>query len=136
MSSRCSRTKAFAVYGLKPKNVRNSLSARCEKRAKVAISVWWDELTPDGGRLVYDRPDWGGWYHGPSRREFIENLVWALKHLSGHINLVICSRELTRKGYVLTDSFARPSIVMRIVRLDPSTGGFRLEQVMPERRAA
>jgi hypothetical protein len=136
MSTRCSRTKAFADYGMKLKNVRNSLSARCEKESRVAISVWQDEFKRDAGRLVYDRSDWGDWYHGPSRREFIENLVWARDHLNGHVNVVVCIRKRTATGYVLTDSFARQSIVMRIVRLDPSTGAFRLEQVLPEKQAA
>jgi hypothetical protein len=136
MSSHCSRTKAFAGYGLKLKNVRSSLSARCEKEAKVAISVWQDEFKQDTGRLVYDRSDWGDWYHGPSRRELIENLLWAREHLNGHINVVVCIRKRTAQGYVLTDSFARQGIVMRIARLDQSTGAFRLEQVLPERQAA
>src|SRR5450755_3020468 len=105
MSSYCSRTRAFAGYGLKLKNVRNSLSARCEKEAKVAISVWQDEFKRDAGRLVYDRSDWGDWYHGPSRREFIENLVWARDHHESHINVVVCIRKQTEKGYVLTDRF-------------------------------
>ncbi|WP_157787869.1 hypothetical protein [Bradyrhizobium elkanii] len=136
MSRRCSRTTAFNTYGLKLKNVRHSLSALCEQRRKVAISLWQDEFSGNQGHMIYERPSWGDWYDGPGRREFFHHLSWARDNRNGIVDIVICIRRRAEGGHVLTDSFARPGLVMQIRHLDPSTGAFRLEQVVPDKQAA
>lgn len=136
MSRRCSRTKAFRNHGLKLKNARYSLSALCEEQRKVAISVWQDEFRVNQGRMIYERTTWGDWYDGPGRRDCFRHLRWAVEHRNGFVDVVICIRKWTEQGYVMIDSFARPGLVMRITRLDPSTGAFRLEQVLPAKQAA
>ncbi|MHC2423281.1 hypothetical protein ACVII1_006285 [Bradyrhizobium elkanii] len=136
MSPYRSRTKAFKVYSLNLKNPRSSLSAMSEDASRVAIGVWQDEFKMAAGRMVYERSSWGDWFSGPGRREYIKHLAWAWRCLDGIVNVVISTRKWTENGYVRTDSFARPSVIMRVVHLDPVTGAFRLEQVLPEKKAA
>ncbi|GIQ75951.1 hypothetical protein BraRD5C2_43940 [Bradyrhizobium sp. RD5-C2] len=136
MSRNRSRTEAFKIYGLTPKNPRSSLSAMSEDPPGAALSLWQDEFRMVDGRMIYERSSWGDWFDGPSRRECFKHLAWARRHLDGKINVVISTRKWTENGYVRTDSFARPGVIMRVVHLDPVTGAFRLEQVLPEKKAA
>lgn len=136
MSRYRSRTNAFKVYSMNLKNVRSSLSAMSEDGSRVAIGVWQDEFKMVAGRMIYERSSWGNWFDGPSRREYIKHLALAWRHLDGKVNVVISTRKWTENGYVRMDSFARPTVIMRVVHLDQVTGAFRLEQVLPEKRAA
>ncbi|MCW2205592.1 hypothetical protein M2227_007682 [Bradyrhizobium elkanii] len=136
MSRCCSRTEAFKVYNMAPKNPRYSLSAMSDDASMVAMSFWQDEFKMEAGRMIYERSRWGDWSNGPGRRECIKHLAWSMSRLGGKINVVISTRKWTENGYVRTDSFARPGVIMRVVHLDPVTGAFRLEQVLPEKHAA
>jgi len=132
MVVRTSRTAAFASYGVSLVNPNWSLSGRSDARRAVAVSLWQDELRGRGGRLFYERTSWEGWHDGPGRREFFENLKWALDNTLGIVRVVAS----TRKGDVRIESFPLPNLVMRVAHLDATAGAFRLEQVIPEAIAA
>jgi hypothetical protein len=134
--SRTTRTEAFAIYKVKPSNTYWGLSARSEARGLVVISLWQDEIRGKAGRMFCERTSWGDWYNGPGRTPFLEDLLWASEHLDGLVRLVISTRTRTEKGWVRTESFARPDLLMRVVQVDLATGAFRLEQVVPEAKAA
>jgi hypothetical protein len=132
MTPKTTRTAAFASYGVTLVNPNWSLSGRSEALGIVAVSIWRDEIRGRGGWLFYERTSWQGWYDGPGRREFFENLQYAWDNTGGIVRIVASTRE----GRVRIESFPLPNLAMRIAYFDATTGAFRLEQVIPEAMAA
>jgi hypothetical protein len=131
MAARRTRKDAFSSYGITLLNVNWSLSGRSEKDRKVAVSIWKHDLTGPPGERVYDRPSWGDWYSGSGRRYFFADLAWAREHCDGIVRIVLSIRKDGEPERVrVAESHADHDLRMRVTRMDPETGAFRLEEVI------
>jgi hypothetical protein len=131
MKAKLSRTKAFGLYGVILRNPNWSLSGRSPDGRTVAVSIWSDELSLQDGKLIYDRPNWGDWYDGPGRRFLFKDLAWARDFCGGIVRPVLSVRNPSADGVQTAGAQARTDLFMKLTRLDPDLGGFRLEQVTP-----
>jgi hypothetical protein len=133
---RKSRKDAFGDLGITLRN-RSSISGRNERLGVSGMSLWQHELCWRDGALYFERLNWDGW-SPRAKRAVIRDLQYARDHLGGIVHLVVSVRDWTAPNGVVrvAHSFARPNVRLRITYLNPETGAFRLEQVVPVIRLA
>jgi hypothetical protein len=130
MAKKLTHTEAFAHFGTIPTNVQWSWSARNEETKIVVCTLWQDEFSRRGGRLVYERSKGGAWElsrKSPGFDEMKENLAWAQDNCEGRVHIIIAiPKDKTTFPHSIGECF--PSkIVMNVTRLDRETGEFILE---------
>ena len=125
-------SEAFAAFGTKPRNVRWSWSARNEEKKIVVATLWHDQFKRRNGRIVYEGEGrLPAEKKRPGLTEWVENLAWAEDHCAGRLSVIIA---------VAKDQHANPRaildcvptmLVMRLVRLNRTTGRFLAEAERP-----
>ena len=125
-------TAAFAHYGTKPSNIRNSWSAVNEETGTVVVTLWQDEFEGRPPHLVYDHPGYDP--NDPDSRpgyaEMMRHLQWALEHCDGLVRTIVAIPEQGPDGKRIGDCTPRDNLLMSIAHLDTAIGAFRLEQVV------
>lgn len=135
MTRTFTRREAFRAFGITLDNVNWSLSGVSADGSMVVVSLWRDELKWPSGSLVYDKPNTQDWKDGPGKRRFFEHLQFAIDHCDGLVHIVVSVRDPYDPVRTI-DCYPRPNVVMRVGHLDVSQCAFRLEQVLPAKKAA
>lgn len=119
---------AFAFFGTVPRNPRWAWSAVSPDGKTVALTVWDDELGPDGSYDCVGRADRAGWVDRIGNLDRKRNLQHALDHCDGIVRVVRVTAANTKAGTrSIKQRRADPEARMKIVFLNPETGEFRAE---------
>lgn len=130
MASKWTRTQAFRLYNTEPRNPNWSWSARCADT--VVVTLWKDEFTGPAGRMIYERHGLGNWHKGNGNRFLFEDLAWALANCGGIVRVIIAVRDLSAFPRVrMAECYPQKNLFMKVTHIDPISGAFRLEQVVP-----
>jgi hypothetical protein len=128
MSKRWTHTKAFAHFGTSPRNVQWSWSARSEDGLTVVVTLWQDQFSRRGNRLVYDRsaaaPDVR---RRPGFGELMENLAWARNNCAGRFNVIVAKAKDTKADPRTIEECFPSKMVMRLTSLNTESGAFLAE---------
>ena len=135
MARKWTHTEAFRYHNTVSRNPNWSWSARSSDGKTVAVSLWKDEFKGPIGRMVYDRPGTADWYDGPGKRYFFQDLACAVANCGGIVRVVLVVRDPLEPGRAL-ECYPQKNWLMRVTRLDPKAGAFRLVQVIPAEMAA
>lgn len=123
-------TDAFAFFDCVPRNPRWAWSAVSPDGKTVALTVWEDELGPDGSYDCFGRASRAEWMNRIGNRDRARNLQHAIHHCDGKVRVVRVTAADTKAGTrVIKDRRADPDAWMKIVRLDRDTGEFRAELI-------
>jgi hypothetical protein len=137
MATAWSRTAAFRFFNTEPRNPNWSWSARSADGKTVAVTLWRHEFEGPAGKMVYAREAFGTWHKGSGSRVFLEDLLWAFVNCAGIVRVIVAVRDRGSESVVRTaECYPQKSLVMRVTYVDPETGAFRLEQVVPSEDAA
>ena len=124
--------EAYGVYGVAPKNPRWSWSARSDDGGVVVLALWTDRMDWKSRPRVYDdfgRHDLADRDSQPGNVERIENLRHARDHCEGLFRVVLVEPvDRDSRPRRIKDRWAKPELLMRLVRLDEETGEFRAEE--------
>jgi hypothetical protein len=94
----------------------------------VVVAMWEDEiLRLDDGRIIY-QSRFGPTLRGKSQRinlQWIAHLKWALAHCHGLIRVVVLTAQDPQANpRIVKSCHPDDTLVMRIIRLDTTTGVF------------
>jgi hypothetical protein len=130
MAKKWTHTEAFESFGVTPRNVRWSWSARNVDNKIVVGTLWQDRFKRVNGKLVYEgvaidpaTP--------PQKRlafdEWKENLIWAQDNCEGRIHVIIAiAKDVTAAPRSIKE--CNPSkMVVKLAYLDRETGAFIAE---------
>lgn len=124
-----SHSEAFAFFDAKGNNPRWSWSARSSDGKVIVLTLWQDELKPEGKKWVYHakaRGDFAEWLQKPGNKEKLENLKWAQDECDGLFRVVVAIEQDTSAiPRAIKECFPHPKLIMRITELDRETGEFR-----------
>ena len=117
-------TQAYAAFGLKPKNIQWSWTARNDDR--VAALTWQDHYASISEYRFPALDEETRSRHG--FKEMIANLKWALEHKDGVVNILI-ARSKPRDGDEfynrrIVNVVPRKDLVMKTKDLDETTGSY------------
>jgi hypothetical protein len=129
------RKRAFGCYGARPRNPMTDWSAISSDGRTVAVSLWLDEFRGRARAMVYEKIHTDDWLPGPGKRLFFEHLQYALDHCSGLVRIVVSKRDPANRSRTI-DCYPAPNVIMRIAYLDVRRDAFRLEQIVPDSKAA
>jgi hypothetical protein len=131
MASKWTHTAAFRSFNTEPRNRNWSWSARSEDT--VVVTLWQDEFAGPAGMMTYERGSHEGWHKGTGSRFFFEDLAWALTNCGGIVRVIVALRDREAFPRVrMVECFPKKSLLMRVTLVDPETGAFRLEQMVPD----
>jgi hypothetical protein len=130
MSKKWTHTQAYASFGVSPRNVQWSWSARSEDGKTVVVTLWKDKLICHNGHYKYL------WEKLPPRsrknlglEELMGNLAWARDHCDGRFS-VIAAIAKDEAAYPRSIAECYPTkIVMKLASLDVDAGLFTAESV-------
>jgi hypothetical protein len=127
-------SKAFAYFGVVPKNIRWSWSGRSPDGSRVAVRLWQDKFE-EKGRLYRswsdDEP--GAWKSRPGFTELIENLVHTRDNLDGVVSVILLiAKDKNAVPRSIERSAPAPNLKMRVAELDETEGTFLLERIEPK----
>lgn len=128
MPGKWTHTKAFASFGVVPRNTRWSWSARSEDGKTVVATLWQDQFERKDGRVIYARPGFTpGERKRPGFMEWIENLTWAQSNCQGRFKVIVAvAKDIQATPRSIGECF--PSkMTMRLVQFDRDTGAFVAE---------
>jgi len=124
---------AFGYFGAVAVNPRWSWSARSPDGRTVVLNWWKDEITRDGGRLIYDNrghPRLDEWRGRHGNRDQIRNFVWAREHCDNLFRVVWCeARDVKASVRTVAARYPDKDLWMRLTNLNEKTGEFRAESV-------
>jgi hypothetical protein len=125
--------KAFDHFGATAANARWAWSARNADGTTIVLTLWDDEIDDDGTTVTADffnRPNLPVWKDRLGNRDRIKNLRLARDCAGGLFRVVIVTAKDPR---AVPRSIIRrcphPTLVMRLDRLNETTGEFRAVSV-------
>ena len=123
--------KAFAEFGVTPRNVQWSWSGRNEETKTVVLTVWQDGWKrDDSGKLVYQRRHDGGGTTKPGFKSFVDDMQWAIAHCDGLFSVIIAKavdpKAVPRQ---IEECWPKPGMRMKIRDFDPETGFLTAETI-------
>jgi hypothetical protein len=129
MPKKWTHTQAFLHFGVSPRNVQWSWSARSSDGKTVVVTLWQDVFSRKGGRLLYQgsplpehvrrRPGFG---------ELMENLAWARDHCDGHFKVIVAkAKDVRADPRSIEGCFPSKKMTMKLIELDAITGTFVAE---------
>lgn len=132
---------AYAFFGTKPANPRWSWSAVSEDEKTVAVTIWEDEMGPDGTYDLFGNPRLAEWAGRPGNTERIRNLQIARDHCGGLFHVIwVIARDPDESPRSIAGRYPEEHLMMRLTALDETTGEYSAVLVDPtstpyERRA-
>lgn len=133
MARKWTLSKAFAHYGTKARNHVWGWSAISEDGKTVALTIWEDEIGPDGNVDYFGHEQLANWRGALGNRDRIEKLKAARANSGGHFRVVMVRAKDTK---VIPRSIAAvypdENRIMRLIDLDEESGEFRAETVAAE----
>ena len=124
------KTKAFAVYGTKCRNVRWSWSAVSDD-GKTVVLVFWKDRAP-GGLDSYSDWGWAGTrvVEAVGNRYRKEHIQHAINKLGGIVRVVWAEAVDPNANPRRVKRWrALPDVTMKITDFDPDTGQWKAERV-------
>lgn len=119
---------AFAEFGAKATNPRQTWSARNDADMIVVLTLWDDEgFDPAPGSVfsLFNRPTLPHWQNARGNRDRIKNLKFAQEHCDGLFRVVVVTAKdpdaVPRSARKL---YPHPTKIMRLTKLDEETGEF------------
>jgi hypothetical protein len=128
MPRRWTHTEAFEHFGVVPRNIQWSWSARSEERRTVVVTVWQDQFFRRNGKLLCEHPPFAEQVRRrPGFGELMENLTWARDHCEGRLKVIIAkARDIGADPRSIETCF--PSkMTLKLIDFDPSTGAYTAE---------
>lgn len=125
-------TAAFAYFGCVPRNVCWAWSAVSPDGKTVALTVWDDEVLPDGSVDYFGSTNLEQWTHRLGNKDRIRNLQHALEHCDGLVRVVRVTAADTQAGTRrIKQRSADPDTILKVMKLCNITGEFRAKPVKP-----
>lgn len=133
MTKKWTHTAAFESFGVKPRNVQWSWSARNEDTKIVVVTFWQDEFVKCDGKLIYTRPARSpdNLDARPGMKELLDNLAWAHDHNGGRLHVISAiAKDKTAHPRSILECFPT-RMVMRLTHLDIKAQSFVAEWDAP-----
>ena len=118
---------AFAEFGAKATNPRQTWSARNDAGKIVVITLWDDSFDPAPGSTcsTFNDPGLPRWQNSRGNRDRLKNLKFSKEHCGGLFRVVVVTPKdrdaIPRAALKL---WPHPTKVMRLTKLDEHTGEF------------
>ena len=118
---------AFAEFGAKATNPRQTWSARNDRDKIVVLSLWEDGFDPAPGSKYssFDQPSLPHWQNSRGNKDRIKNLKFAREHCDGLFRVVVVTAKdrdvIPRSALKL---YQHPTRIMRLTKLNEETGEF------------
>jgi hypothetical protein len=121
---------AFAYFGAKATNPRWSWSARSEDGKTVVVTLWDDNIEPDGSVDLFAHKRLPLWEKTRGNKDRIKNLSHAEDQCDGLFRVVrVSARDESAYPRSIAKRWPDPALVMKITDLDRTTGEFRAVSV-------
>jgi len=117
-------TAAFAHFGTYPLNPRWAWSAVSPDEKTVAVTIWEDEVGPDGAVNFFDHPTLETWRYRPGNKDRIRNLKVARDKCGGLFHVVMVKAADPKAEPRQIANRYPADFMMRLVDLDEETGEF------------
>lgn len=118
-------TAAFGHFGATLRNPRWSWSAVSDDGKSVVVTIWDDEVGPDGSVDFFGHPRRDRWQHQIGNRFRKEDLIYAREKCGGLFRVVrIEAVDPTAKPRAIKNRRADPDAIMKLIKLDERTGEF------------
>ena len=130
MSKKYTHSEAFAYFGTKKANPRNSHCALSPDKKRLAVTCWEDRFEWSPGRVIYE--DRVKQDNGPGARELSRNLAYARDHLNGEFHVVMAVADDRKSDTRRIKECYPRKFVMRLVHLDLETGRFTAVAEQPQ----
>ena len=123
--------KAFAYFGATATNHVWGWSARSPDEKIVVLTLWEDEITYEGGRLVYDmrnHPERVHWENARGNRDRIKNLILAFGNPDVQVRAVrVKAKDVKAIPRSIAVRWPDADLFLRITHLNTASGEFRAE---------
>ena len=134
MNERWTLAKAFAFFGATATNHVWSWSARSADEQTVVLTLWEDQITYEGNRLVYDmrnHPSLSHWQKALGNRDRIKNLILAFNNTDVKVRAVrVTAKDVNASPRSIAARRPDKNLLLRITHLDTVTGEFRAEEII------
>jgi hypothetical protein len=125
MAKTTTLAEAFAHFGTVARNPRWAWSAVSPDLRRVAVTLWEDQVRPDGSVNLFGHPKVERWQSQPGNKDRIRNLKIARDNCGGLFHVVwVRARDIDAVPREIADRYPDDGIVMRLVDLDEQTGEF------------
>ena len=122
--------EAFAYFGAKAANSRWSWSARSDDEKTVVVTLWDDNIEPDGSVNLFRHRELPLWQKARGNKDRIKNLSLAEDQCDGLFRVVrVSARDESAVPRSIAKRWPDPTLVMKITELDRTTGEFRAVSV-------
>jgi len=118
---------AFAEFGAKATNPRQTWSARNEADKIVVLTMWADSFDPAPGSAFssFNHPSLAHWQNARGNKDRIKNLKFAQEHCGGLFRVVVViAKDVGAMPRTALNLCPHPTKVMRITDFNPNTGEF------------
>lgn len=123
---------AFAFFGTCPGNPRWSWSGVSPDSTAVAVTIWENEVGPDGSVDYFGHEGLATWSAKPGNRERIRNLTIARDNCGGLFHVIwVTARDFNETPWSIAGRCPEENFMMKLVDLDESTGEFSAVLVDP-----
>jgi hypothetical protein len=134
MTEQWTLAKAFAFFGATATNHVWSWSARSTDEQTVVLTLWEDQITYEGNRLVYDmrnHPSLSHWQKALGNRDRIKNLILAFNNTDVKVRAVrVTAKDVNADPRSIAARRPEKNLLLRITHLDTVTGEFRAEAII------
>lgn len=118
-------TAAFAYFGATVRNPRWSWSAVTPDEQTVILTMWEDRIMPDGSVDFFDGPHAAHWQKQIGNRFRIKDLQTARANCDGQFRIVrVTAADVDARPRKIVARSPDPDVIMKVTKLDPSTGEF------------
>jgi hypothetical protein len=128
------KVAAFREYGVKLRNDRYSWSGRTEDGKTVVLQLWKDHFDYKNKPVSYsdfEDPRLSTWVDRRGNLDRIEDIRWAIDHCDGRFRVVIgVAKDIDVHTRETASAYARPNILMKVVRFNELTGELHAEMVV------
>ena len=125
MPSVSTLTGAFRDMQATLRNARWSWSAISDDGTTVVVTVWDDQIGPDGSVNTFGDPDRHIWENKLGNRYRARDLAYAQKHCDGRFRVVrVTAADLDADPRVIVQRTPEHDLWMKVERLDEQTGEY------------
>jgi|SRR5215469_3798848 len=130
MPKNWTHTAAFGYFGVTPRNVQWSWSAKSQNGKTVVVTLWQDQFKRKDNRLIYESQfdSDGPRDKRPGFHELMDNLIWVRDHCDGLFRVSVAKvKDPKSRPRSIAECFPHETMVMRLKHLDLKAGNFAAE---------
>ncbi len=128
MAKTATLAAAFQQFDTYPSNPRWSWTAVSSDQKTVAVTLWEDQINPDGSVNFFGHEELERWQAKPGNMERIRNLKIAQANCGGRFHVVVVKARDTKEfPRQIIDRYPA-DYMMQLVDLDEETGEFKAER--------